>query len=388
MALQLRSLANHEVFPLCGERHLIVRAGPAGCTFLASPRATRVALLFRHAEIGWVLHDLRATPTLLHNGHRVRRCRLAAGDQLRLAGTVFRVEPSNVPEAPAAAVETNVAPGLRKTGLSDAPRCRLLFRTGTATEVHEKQGADVIIGAAPRCDVVCGPRVGLSPRHWLLACTNGEWHLHDLSGKGLRRGDSHADFMVVRDGDVLQVGPVSVTFRFTALDSGEGLAAEAPATSDVVAAETLAGDGPPIPAPAAATPAPPSTDPVLQAAETLWHRLRARPAGPIPRITALEKVALTVQRWSAEARFRSGDAIDAFRIVEECLRRDPRNRETLLSLARFFEQLGYFPLCLAVIEVLHDLYPTDALVTRSLIKLTRHLGLSLRAVATNPPAKG
>ncbi len=280
--------------------------------------------------------------------------------------------------------------------LAEPPRCRLTFQTGELTRSQSKNGAEFVIGCSARCDIPVEKTFGLTRRHCLLALESGQWYLHDLSGKGICRDNEQFKWLLLKDGDVVQLGKTSVHFGFDLAEpeAWPGLSLRSPGeayrgfedSAPATRCDTAAGDASPIPLPesAARLSGPGEVDAVFLTGRKLCDWLRKARTRERRPVTARQKIALTYRRRRARKRFRAQEPLAALELLEEGLQEDPWNRELLMTLARFFDQLDYLNLCLETLEMLHDLYPEDAGVNRALARLCRHLNLSVRAVSVDP----
>jgi len=356
-----------------------------------------LALVVRYPSTGWVLYDLRARAAIIHNGHRVRRCNLAPGDWLQWGGLEFTVEANDEPEPDGL---ISVDHQLEGNGTApEPPRCRLIFQTGKLTQTQSKNGAEFVIGCSARCDIPVERAFGLTQRHCLLALESGRWYLHDLSGKGICRDNQQFRWLLLQDGDIVQLGKTSVRFGFDLAEAeawpGSSFNPEPAATVDgTVAAGSWLNEGAATRGAAAAAVSLPESacapasarevDEVYQAGRKLSDWLRKAHKGERRPVPARKKIVLTYRSWLARKRLGDQEPLEALELLKEGLWGDPWNRELLLALARLFDQLDQLNLCLETLETLHDLYPEDVVVNRALAKLCRHLKLSVRAVSVDP----
>jgi pSer/pThr/pTyr-binding forkhead associated (FHA) protein len=106
----------------------------------------------------------------------------------------------------------------RRAGECPAPRediamARLHVTTGgTEQSTHELAKA-IVIGRIAECDLMI-PDTEISRRHCRVEPTHEGWQITDLGSKnGTLVGGHRVECQVLRDGDVIQVGGVKLTFR-------------------------------------------------------------------------------------------------------------------------------------------------------------------------------
>jgi hypothetical protein len=220
----------------------------------------------------------------------------------------------------------------------------------------------------------------LEAEHALLAYFDGAWYLHDLVGDGLARisgeqAEEPAACIRLAEGDVVGLGPVEMTFRLPAdagpLDDDDdepmSTVAEASTGHYLGIAETLAAL-----APAAAN------SPVVRDSQVspvyrkgaelcLWLRKTLREQ----RGNASALLDMKMAFKSLVGSSKNADPLQVLEGYERDLARAPRNRDLLLSLARFFEEQAYYDLCGLVLIEVHHLTPRDVGVLRSIAEVCR-----------------
>lgn len=117
MVLQLRCWidGSPRAFPLVGEEVRIGRA-PDNDIRLADPSVSRRHAVVEREARGWAIRDLESTNGIHHNGARVHRAALAAGDRLKVGAFELLVEEEGAAGArPAPRAEATLAPTLPAT---------------------------------------------------------------------------------------------------------------------------------------------------------------------------------------------------------------------------------------------------------------------------------
>lgn len=348
-------------YPATADQFLIL--GSAGhCQCLLSSAQQVEAVIVRYCE-GWVIHELQGTGVKKNGVLVEQRAALEDGDTIELGGHALSVTGAG-----------------RSTPLDDPVvnrPCWISLTLPGRTEERHMAKAHTLLGTSLLSDILLPDGPACKTKHCLVAVSENNWYVIDLTGDGGLHNQRHWQGIVrVVNADTVQLGEVIIRFEMHQSSCRE-LRRPGSSSSDtdqLQARDTDVEDNLLQPMLGRRkTHVDSMSDPVAELAQGLLDKVRALHAvtvQPVGNFSALIRRYLVVPKLAAaERKFMAGYKETALHLMNKLLEDDPWDPQLLLSFARMCDAGQMHLLCLRVLSILQNLDREDADVRKSMARV-------------------